>query len=184
MTTIIPPIPGFLFVRHGESADNAKKIRSGGDADPELTENGMRQARGLARELAAGLGERIGGLALITSPLRRTRETARIIAVELGLPPEATQIWEDFRERRLGAWNGLPVDAASQARIRSGAPPPGGETVEVFRARVEKAAREAAALARGDRHPLVVSSRGVGWILGWPDMPNATVFTWTPPPPA
>ncbi|PKU24646.1 histidine phosphatase family protein [Telmatospirillum siberiense] len=179
---IIPPVPGFLFVRHGESTDNARKIRSGGDADPMLTETGTRQAREVARRLEQGLRRRIDGLALIASPLRRTRETARIIAVELGLDPERTEVWEDFRERRLGEWNGLPVDEASQRLIRSGAPPPGGEAVEVFRARVMKAAREASLLAREDRHPLVVSSRGVGWILGWPDMPNATVFTWPPPP--
>ncbi|WP_158240669.1 histidine phosphatase family protein [Telmatospirillum siberiense] len=176
----IAPGRGFLFVRHGESTDNARKIRSGGDVDPLLTPTGTRQAHEAARHLQNRLGHRSSGLKLIASPLRRTRETAWIIAVELGLDPEKTEFWEGFRERRLGEWNGLPADDASQRLIRSGVTPPGGEAEDIFRDRVMEAARRAAGLAEADRLPLVVSSRGVGRILGWSEMPNAGIFSWPP----
>ncbi len=173
-----PPGRGFLFVRHGESTDNALKIRSGGDVDPPLTTRGAEQARCVARQLAEQLEERIPTLRLIASPLRRTRETARIIAAELGLDAGRIDFWEGFRERRLGGWNGLPADEASQRLIRSGATPPGGEAETVFRQRVLETAARAAALADAGTLPLVVSSRGVGRILGWTEMPNAGVFSW------
>lgn len=174
------PEQGFLFVRHGESTDNALKIRSGGDVDPLLTENGARQARDAALQLKTLLKGRVAALKVIASPLRRTRETARIIAAELGLDPDKSEFWEGFRERRLGDWNGLPADDASQRLIRSGAPPPGGEAEDEFRARVMDAARRAAALAGANRLPLVISSRGVGRILGYTEMPNAAIFAWPP----
>jgi probable phosphoglycerate mutase len=180
MTTsaFLRPEQGFLFVRHGESTDNAAKRRSGGDVDPMLTAAGVQQAIEVAQQLAMSMGDRITTLQLIAAPLRRTRETARIIATELGMGSAPTCLWEGFRERRLGLWNGLPVDKASQRLIQSGATPPGGESELIFRQRVLETARKAAALADNDTLPLVVSSRGVGRILGWPEMPNAGIFAW------
>jgi broad specificity phosphatase PhoE len=74
-----------LFLRHGESAHNAD--RSGEPApDSEgdrLTEKGVRQAQ------AAGAGLREQGITrLLSSPLRRARETARAVGESLGLEPE------------------------------------------------------------------------------------------------
>lgn len=74
-----------LFLRHGESVHNA--ARSGEPAahseGDKLTEKGLEQAR------AAGAGLReLGVTKLMTSPLRRARETAEAVAEPLGLEPE------------------------------------------------------------------------------------------------
>jgi glucosyl-3-phosphoglycerate phosphatase len=74
-----------LFLRHGESVHNA--ARSGepaahSDGD-KLTEKGLEQAH------AAGAGLREYGVTrLLSSPLRRARETAQAVGEALGLEPE------------------------------------------------------------------------------------------------
>jgi broad specificity phosphatase PhoE len=76
-----------LFLRHGESAHNA---HTGTEelADEEgdlLTEVGQAQARAAGEGIAA-LG--LGVDRLLTSPMRRARETAAALAEGLGLEPE------------------------------------------------------------------------------------------------
>lgn len=74
-----------LFLRHGESAHNA---HTGAEALSEeqgdrLTERGVGQAR------AAAVGLRDEGVTrLLCSPMRRARETAAALEVELGLEAE------------------------------------------------------------------------------------------------
>jgi broad specificity phosphatase PhoE len=74
-----------LLLRHGESVHNAD--RSGepsahSDRD-KLTEKGVEQAHG------AGAGLRdLGVTRLLSSPLRRARETAQAVGDALGLDPE------------------------------------------------------------------------------------------------
>ncbi len=71
-----------LLVRHGEPV----RIEAGevdGPADPQLTERGRDQATRLAAWLAAD-----GVDAIVTSPLRRARETAAPLAAALGIEPE------------------------------------------------------------------------------------------------
>src|SRR3954447_25152294 len=82
------------FVRHGESASNAAP---GGMALPlesgdRLTERGFEQARAVAERLTA-----TGATRILSSPLRRSRETAEVIAERLELP--ITEV-EDLRELR------------------------------------------------------------------------------------
>jgi probable phosphoglycerate mutase len=70
-----------LLIRHAEPV----RIASGdvdGPADPGLTERGASQAQRLAAWLAA---EPIDGV--VTSPLRRARETAAPLAAALGIEP-------------------------------------------------------------------------------------------------
>lgn len=74
-----------LFLRHGESVHNA--ARSGepvpGSEGDRLTEKGIEQAR------AAGAGIReLGVTRLLSSPLRRARETAQAVGAALDLEPE------------------------------------------------------------------------------------------------
>jgi broad specificity phosphatase PhoE len=74
-----------LLLRHGESVHNADRsgepaAHSDGD---KLTEKGVEQAH------AAGVGLAEHGVTrLLTSPLRRARETAESVATPLGLEPE------------------------------------------------------------------------------------------------
>ena len=64
----------FVLLRHGETALTPQKRFSGsGGSDPELSPAGLRQAAAVAEALAA----RGTVQTIISSPLRRCRETAR-----------------------------------------------------------------------------------------------------------
>jgi probable phosphoglycerate mutase len=95
-------------VRHGETAWN-RTGRLQGWAPVGLTERGRDQARALAAELPSLLGEpSVSVDRLVTSDLRRTRETADLLAGALDLPDPAPN--RAFRERHLGVYQGLEVD--------------------------------------------------------------------------
>lgn len=74
-----------LLLRHGESAANAhsgtEALRD--EAGDRLTERGAEQARAAG----AALGEH-GVTRLLSSPLRRARETADAVGAALGIAPE------------------------------------------------------------------------------------------------
>ncbi|MFC9431741.1 bifunctional RNase H/acid phosphatase [Streptomyces sp. NPDC056987] len=91
----------FVLLRHGETALTPDKRFSGsGGTDPELSAIGRRQADAIATELAArGTIQDI-----VSSPLRRCRETAQAVADRLGLD---VRIEEGLRETHFGAWEGL-----------------------------------------------------------------------------
>lgn len=82
------------FVRHGESASNAAQgaMALPGNEGDRLTGRGFEQAREVAERLGVA-----GATRVLTSPLRRARETAEVIADRLGLP--ITEV-EDLRELR------------------------------------------------------------------------------------
>jgi broad specificity phosphatase PhoE len=174
----LPPSGGFLFVRHGESVDNARDRHSGGDANPVLTDLGRDQARATGARLHDLLGAAAWRVRFIVSPLIRTTDTARLLAQALGLPFDDVTFEPGFLERRLGRWNGLTSAEVPQSLVGSDATPPGGEDRASFRCRVERAALAAAALAGPDCLPLVVSSRGVARALGWQATPNAGLCYW------
>ncbi|MFJ5685157.1 bifunctional RNase H/acid phosphatase [Streptomyces sp. NPDC093099] len=90
-----------VLLRHGETALTPEKRFSGsGGSDPELSAAGRRQAEAAAASLAArGTIQEI-----VSSPLRRCRETAGAVASRLGL--EVT-VEEGLRETDFGAWEGL-----------------------------------------------------------------------------
>lgn len=73
-----------LFLRHGESAHNAHTGSEAlvDDAGDLLTERGRAQAEAAAQALIDR-----GATRLLTSPLRRTTETAAIVGDALGLEP-------------------------------------------------------------------------------------------------
>lgn len=148
-----------LFLRHGATALNAAGLRCGGDIDLPLNDHGHRQAAAAARELV----ERFPRLdVIVVSSLQRTRQTADIIArqvrgVEIVIEPR-------FNERRLGAWNRLPI-ADTQAALAAGATPPGGESNAEFTQRVREATL-ATVLPLLPRQVLLVGSKGVARVLG------------------
>jgi len=145
------------FVRHGATAPNLAELRCGGDLDVPLTDVGRRQALSAARSVA-GLDPGIG--VIVTSDLKRTRETATIIAAALGGIDIVVE--PGFAERRLGAWNLLPI-AATQAQVRSGATPPGGESDLEFIRRINAALPTL--LPYLSQRPLLVASKGVARAL-------------------
>ncbi len=89
------------LVRHGENTANLTKELSHRRVDYSLTAKGVLQAEQTARYFKA---QRIDEI--YTSPLKRARETAVIIASQLNLP--ITEI-EAFREVNVGSLEGRPV---------------------------------------------------------------------------
>ena len=98
---------------------------------------------------------------IVTSGLRRTLETARIIGRALGC--STVLVEPDFAERRLGEWNLRSIDA-TQPWFEQGLTPPGGEANNEFAARVARAARRLMMCL--PESPLVVGSKGVARVLG------------------
>lgn len=131
-----------MLIRHGESVWNGER-RIQGNQDPALSDRGRRQADLLVVGLTDRLPKSVA--AVYTSPLRRAAETAERIAGAFGLPivPEP-----DFREMRLGRWEGMTV-AEIQAAFPGtyerwladplAHPAPEGEHLEAFARRVTAA---------------------------------------------
>ena len=135
-------MPRYVLIRHGESVWNGER-RIQGNQDPALSDRGRRQADLLVAGLADRLPKSVA--AVYTSPLRRAAETAERIAGAFDLPivPEP-----DFREMRLGRWEGMTV-AEIQAAFPGTYegwladpqihPAPEGERLEIFARRVTAA---------------------------------------------
>jgi broad specificity phosphatase PhoE len=98
------PVFHITFVRHGESTGNAEN-RLQGLADFPLSETGREQVRALAARWKA---EGVGFDTVITSPLSRAVETARILAAVLKIPElEFDPLW---LERDTGQRSGMTMD--------------------------------------------------------------------------
>jgi probable phosphoglycerate mutase len=97
------PVTTLVLVRHGATSHTADKRFSGGlaSSNPGLTDEGRAQVREVAEWLAP-LAEAVE--AVVASPVRRTRESAEILAERLGL-----DLVEEpgFAEMEFGAWDGL-----------------------------------------------------------------------------
>jgi uncharacterized phosphatase len=153
-----------VLVRHGETEWN-RIGRVQGRTDIPLNATGREQARAAGRRLA---GERFD--AVVSSPLSRAADTARIIADELGLGE--VELVDDLVERDYGPAEGM-TDADVQAVF--------GGHLEARESREATVARvKPALLAVAARHPgqrvLVVSHGGVIGSL----IRDATRWVWPP----
>jgi broad specificity phosphatase PhoE len=126
----------FYFIRHGETLWNADN-RLCGRSDVALSDAGRRQARRLAERLKS-----LPLAAIYTSPLKRTLDTARVIAEVTGREPvlEPSLIELDY-----GAWEGktyaqIMEEDPEAYRVWDADPgrlaPPHGETGEQVLQRV------------------------------------------------
>lgn len=127
-----------ILLRHGESEYNAAR-RLVGRSDPALTELGSRQAEAAGRLLAAERAGRGGPLRVVTSPLRRARATAELVAFSLDV--EEVEIEESLIELDYGELEGLRSDEVAPAdwaawRSDPAWRPPGGETLAEVQARL------------------------------------------------
>jgi probable phosphoglycerate mutase len=124
-----------LLLRHGET-ELSVRGRYSGRGDPELTARGQDEAEGAALRLArpeAGGFAPEGIVAVLTSPLRRARQTAAAVADALDVPLE---VREALVETDFGGWEGLTFAEAAERDPDVHArwlgdehvPPPGGES--------------------------------------------------------
>jgi probable phosphoglycerate mutase len=131
----------FLLLRHGTTNHTLDKRFSGyGGEDPPLSPEGAREARAVADRLV-----RDGGVdALVSSPMRRAKETAEVVGSALGLD---VRVVDGLRECAFGAWEGRTFAEVKQgwpAELVAwlgdpGVAPPGGESFDDVRRRVQLA---------------------------------------------
>ena len=92
------------LVRHGQSTFNREQRFQGCSDEPVLTEAGVAATVLLGRHLARQRFD-----VILTSPLRRARQTAGILCSALdGASPFV--VIEDLEEMRLGVWQGLSME--------------------------------------------------------------------------
>lgn len=156
--TRVEGLPRLLFVRHGATSANLAKLRCGGDLDLPLADVGVQQAQAVAARVAAQWPT--VGL-VVTSDLRRTRDTAACIAAALG--GVEVRVMRGFAERHLGLWNLQPIAETQKFLVERQTPPGGGESDAAFTDRIVGAARELLPLMH--RRPLLVGSKGVARVL-------------------
>lgn len=90
-----------LFVRHGQTDNNAQKLIQGRN-NPPLNEKGLSQAREIAEKLVD-----MDFSSIVSSPLLRAKQTAEIIAQRKGLLVEFD---ERLMERDFGLLQDQPYD--------------------------------------------------------------------------
>ncbi len=88
------------IVRHGETEWNFKKLIQG-QSDSPLTEEGIKQAKGLSKKL-----NKVKFDLVFSSDLLRAKRTAEIIIAEQKLEIATSEL---LRERRFGKLEGKPV---------------------------------------------------------------------------
>jgi broad specificity phosphatase PhoE len=133
-----------ILIRHGDLEDRYRG-RYVGRTDAPLSAEGRRQAAALA-----GPVDRLNGAHFLSSPLRRTRETAEIALGTHG----RFEIIENLREIDFGRWEGMSfaeIAAANPAAVDRWAALdedftfPDGEGIRAFRERIGAAAERIAA---------------------------------------
>ena len=129
-----------IFIRHGETTGDVED-RYGGAYDDGLSEHGLEQAAGLARELTGK-----GIKTVVASGLQRAQQTGMIVAEAVGA---ALEVEEHFSERdQYGALSGMVkaeartvypdlVDCFKDRLFTA----PDAESYEAFSARVSLAFR-------------------------------------------
>lgn len=145
------------LIRHGETDWN-RDHRWQGHADPPLNDEGRRQSRELADQLALEAAD-----ALYSSDLERARETAEIVAARLSLP---IRLDPRLREVDVGEWSGLTMKEVEERypegarrRAEGGTGWTDGEPREAMERRVLEVLNEIAAAHPGQT-VLVVTHGG------------------------
>lgn len=147
-------MPTILLVRHGVT--DATGTRLGGHTDASLNERGRAQAERVAEDLAEH-----PVVAVYTSPIVRTRETAAIVARPHGVFPKTAR---GLVEVDYGDWTDRPLEELRDEPLWSTiqqAPSrvtfPGGGTIRGMQAAAVEAI-EAIAARHGDREVVVAVS--------------------------
>jgi broad specificity phosphatase PhoE len=174
-----------VVVRHGRTEANAGGLLLG-RADPVLDAEGERQAKALAREVAA-----LDVARIVTSPLARCRATAAVVAATAGgapgggnVPVEVDERWVelDYGDLDQTPMADVPAETWAAWRADVGWRPPGGESLADLGARVRDACADLTDAA--ERDVVVVThvspiKAAVAWALGVGD--EVTWRMWVAP---
>lgn len=127
-----------ILARHGRTAANATGVLAGRSKGVHLDDTGKAQA--------AAAAERLQGLdlaAVVTSPLERCRETAKLLAPSVRAVPDRRLLECDY-----GDWTGQPLKNLAKEKLwrtvqaqPSGVRFPGGESMPEMSARAVTAIR-------------------------------------------
>lgn len=142
------------YVRHGLSEGNVAGVASGAEHDCDLTDEGRQQAARAGKELQDKNIDLI-----VCSPMKRTVETATIIAEQLGYDPARIVRRDEFIERYMGYYSQRPHTEYREA-VQSGALHDSLESTESMVDRVTKGldwVKEQPA-----QHIVIVSHGGTG----------------------
>jgi uncharacterized phosphatase len=102
---MVPVMRTLYFVRHGESEHNVDGLFAG-DTDTPLTKRGKKQAK-QAGQKAKNLDIDL----IISSPLARAYDTAKLMAQEIGYKPDKIILSNLLKERYYGTAEGTPYSA-------------------------------------------------------------------------
>jgi len=187
-----------FLVRHGRTAWN-EEGRFQGLTDVPLSAAGRADAEANGRRLARHLGDGgsyPGRTRLLSSPLARCVETARILAEHLGLPETVVEIDNRLAEAGFGRWEGLttdevkarfPEERRARKADRWNFAPAGGGSYADLQARMKLFTHSLAA----DALPIVVTHSGnlrvmIGMLEGLDQdesvrrtIPHDRVFRWS-----
>lgn len=149
-----------FFTRHGESEANALRVVAG-QSDSPLNENGIKQAHSVAEwAIEQGMSFDV----IVSSPLSRSVQTAKIIARKLHYPTDDIAYEDDLKERNCGDFEGKPIDdyyeTPESVAIKD-------YQVESLEALHERATRVIAKIQTDypDKTVLLVSHSGIGKML-------------------
>jgi broad specificity phosphatase PhoE len=154
------------LVRHGRTETNAAGLLLG-RADPPLDDVGRAQVDAVAARLGSPLGM------IVSSPLRRARETAARLAAgpDHGVPVDVV-VDERWIELDYGAYEGVPfgdvpVDVWAHWRTDPSYAPPDGESLGTLAARVAQACESLVDLARNGEVVVVTHVSPIKAALAW-----------------
>lgn len=154
----------YFVMRHGESDTNVTGTVSykADDTHP-LTERGRAQVASAAAKLK-GKGIDL----IISSPIERTKETARAVAEVLGLAEDAVLFDERIAEVNTGTFNGCPIDEYrayfTDTLEKFTKRTPEGENLEEMKSRIGAFLYETNTTYRGKKILLVTHEYGV-WMM-------------------
>ena len=146
---VTEPMTTLILVRHGRTPlTEAHQISGGTGDDPSLSELGRADAKAVAQLISSfGRGGTFAHVpaptAVVSSPMNRTLETAKIIAESLSVE---VSVEEHLREISFGDWDGHTNDEVKRlwpevfASWRGSweLSPPNGESLAVFDARIRE----------------------------------------------
>jgi probable phosphoglycerate mutase len=139
------------LIRHAETPGNVARVVQ--TPDTPLSARGLVQAERLAERL-----RRAGVTRILASDLTRAALTAQRVQAATGAALEFEPL---LQERNFGDIRGTPYAELGVDLFAPDYAPPGGETWEVFHARVDRAWRRVCQLAAGSEGSLAVVTHGL-----------------------